>query len=180
MSMKRGKDGGGAGFFYPPIFQIAPSSVTFGASYGLRWLRIGLNRTVPRTVRPSRGSLRAMLRCGFCYGSFLHKPHRVCQSPSPGGEGGPALRAGSDEGEPGGLHSVGNRRTNPSRRVPPHCPARRAGLPMSGPQAAQQSFFTAKVQCCALGKISSKERSRRREFLRRDLCRVIAEAAWPR
>ena len=99
------------GFFSPTIFQIAPSSVSCADSYSLRWLRIGLNRTVPRTVRPPRGSLRALLRCGFCYGSFLHKPHRLCQSPSPGGEGGPALRAGSDEGGPGGFLGVGNRRT---------------------------------------------------------------------
>ncbi len=48
-------------------YHIAPSSVTFGDSF------------------PPRGSLRASVRWGDYYGSFLHKPHRACQKPSPGG-----------------------------------------------------------------------------------------------
>ena len=70
-----------------------------------------------------------MLRWGDCYGSFLHKPHRACQSPSPGD---PTVRGtvgdqinftlalkvgrpqgGSDEGVPGGFHGAGNRPTGP-------------------------------------------------------------------
>ena len=73
-------------------YEIAPSSVTFGASF------------------PPRGSLRAMLRRGDYYNNFLHKPHRACQSLSPGGKVG-RPEAGSDEGGPGGFLGVGNRPT---------------------------------------------------------------------
>ncbi len=81
------------------------------------------------TASPQGEAYAIRLRWGDCYGSFLHKPCRVCQSPSPGG---PTVRgtvgyqinftlalkvgrpeAGSDEGERRGSHGVGNRRTHP-------------------------------------------------------------------
>ena len=59
------------------------------------------------TASSPRGSLRASVRWGDCYGSFLHKPYRLCQSPSPGGEGGPAkpgrVRAGVEDSSAWGI-----------------------------------------------------------------------------
>ena len=86
-----------AGFHYPPILHIAPSSVSCADSF------------------PPRGSLRALLRWGGDTVVFYNRPHRACQSPSPGGEGGPGQRPGSDEGEPCRFHSVGNSPTGPRR-----------------------------------------------------------------
>ena len=71
-------------------YHIAPSSVSCADSYGFRWLRLDLTELSPGQFGPQGEAYAIRLRWDFCCGSFLHKPHRACQSPSPGGEGGPA------------------------------------------------------------------------------------------
>ena len=84
------------GFHYPPILHIAPSSVSSADSFP--------------EGKPT---------C-FCYVGvfdtvvFYNRPHRACQSPSPGGRWA-GQRPGSDEGEPCRFHSVGNSPTGPRR-----------------------------------------------------------------
>ena len=82
-----------------------------------------------------RGEAYAITLCwGYYYGIFLHKPHRLCQRLPLGVQlsGGQldiqsknsfALKvgrpkAGSDEGEPGGFHGVGNSPPKPAAATP--------------------------------------------------------------
>ena len=124
--------------------------------HGERWQQYSSTRrysTSPPHQSPSvpaspQGEAYAIRLCwGNCCGSFLHKPCRLCQSPSPGG---PTVRgtvgdqinstlalkvgrpeAGSDEGERRGFHSIGNRRTYPlpkGTHPRPRAPSRWARL----------------------------------------------------
>ena len=70
-------------------YGIAPSSVSSADSYGLRWLRLDLTELSPGQFDP-RGEAYVLCYVGvFDTVVFYNRPHRACQSPSPGGEGGP-------------------------------------------------------------------------------------------
>ena len=65
----------------------------------LRYSTSPPHQSAPLTASPQGEAYVLCYVVVFATVVFYSKPHRLCQSPSPGGEGGPALRAGSDEGE---------------------------------------------------------------------------------
>ena len=96
--------GKGGGVFYLPFFQHPPPISQPADSYGLRWLRIGLHRTVPGQFDP-QGEAYVLCCVKVITTVFFYISHTGLAKSLPLGKVG-RPKAGSDEGVRQGFHGA--------------------------------------------------------------------------